>query len=791
MDTVFEKELRESLYLHIPLKPDMERSLETLDLKKEVLAERVIWDGQDAKKWTFDGEGRATVKDGKLSLKTGARNNHWPQTEARSVNAPTGHYATFGSYEAKLNVEGLDLSRYNRLYFKIRPLCNGMHSPCIRAAFINNGEVKIPDIYSREGWNCINLKNGEWNTCTWEIDSIAHDRVEEVSFIVHRYGKELSGSEELEYEICDIRLQQVKPNVVSGWQCEEETAVYSTTGYDVKGVKTAVANTEETMFSIVDAEDGTSIYSGQIQTVQVFHGAFQVLDFSEVQTQGTYKIVMGNFESRPFRIAADIFEPTVWKLMNFLFSERCGCPIPGKHGTCHQDVLAHHGGVSIVYAGGWHDAADVSQESVQTCETAHALMCVAKAVQAEHPVLAARLLEEAQWGTDFILRTRFGDGYRISGAGMRRWTDNLIGDFDDVEARASNNSFINFVMAACEAELQEGFSEFDRELAWKCLDAAKEDFAFAYERFKITGVESYEMMEHAHGSAISQYYAAALWAASVLYRYTKEELYRERVYEFIHSLMECQETGKGSLPMKGFFYRDEVHSQIMHSAHQCREHLFAEALSAACRALPDDPEKPLWENSMKMYGEYLKGLMKYNAPYGMIPAGMYEMREIYDKEAFRRVHEDRVVYEEEINNYTEQLKNGISLGKDCYLKAFPVWFSFRGNSGVLLSMGKAATILGRYFEDEELLQIGREQLYWTLGKNPFGQSLIYGEGDRYGQMYTALLGETVGELTVGVETKGNLDEPYWPPANIATYREVWTTPPTRWLWIAADLMAAV
>ena len=788
MEKTLEKELQESLYIHIPLKPDMEKSLETLDLKKEILEEAVIWDGKGLTPWTFEGEGRAKVENGRLILKTGSRSNHWPGEEARSVNAPTGIYATFGSYEAKLNVKGLDLSKYNRLYFKIRPNCKGMHSPCVRAAFINNGTVKIPDAYSREGWNCINLKNEEWNTCTWEIDSIAHDQVEEVSFIVHRYGREVSGSEELDYELCDIRLQKVKPNVVNGWQCQEETAVYSTTGYDIKGRKLSVANTKEKNFAIVDLEKGETVYSGQVETVNVFHGSFQVLDFSSLKTEGTYKIVMGEFESSPFQIAEHIFETTVWKLINFLFGERCGCPVPGKHGTCHQDVIARHRAVSVVYAGGWHDAADVSQESIQTCETAHALMSVARAVRSDSPVLAARLLEEAQWGADFILRTRFGDGYRASGAGMRRWTDNFIGNFDDVEARVSNNSFVNFTMAACEADLYDGFYQFDKALAWKCLEAAKEDFAFAYERFLRIGVESYYMMEHAHGSALSQYYAAALWAASLLYQYTKDSQYVLKIHEMADNLLLCQETGEGDLPMKGFFYRDEAHSQIMHSAHQCREHLFAESLASACKALPEDSERGKWENALKLYGRYLKGLMKYNAPYGMLPAGIYEMREIYDKEAFRRVHEDRVVFEEEIENYKEQLENGISIGKDCYVKAFPAWFSFRGNSGVLLSMGKSATVIGKYFDDEELMQIGREQLYWTLGKNPFGQSLIYGEGERYGQMYTALLGETVGEITVGVETKANLDEPYWPPANIATYREVWTTPPTRWLWIATDLM---
>ena len=73
MEKTLEKELQESLYIHIPLKPDMEKSLETLDLKKEILEEAVIWDGKGLTPWTFEGEGRAKVENGRLILKTGSR----------------------------------------------------------------------------------------------------------------------------------------------------------------------------------------------------------------------------------------------------------------------------------------------------------------------------------------------------------------------------------------------------------------------------------------------------------------------------------------------------------------------------------------------------------------------------------------------------------------------------------------------------------------------------------------------------------------------------------------------
>lgn len=170
----------------------------------------------------------------------------------------------------------------------------------------------------------------------------------------------------------------------------------------------------------------------------------------------------------------------------------------------------------------------------------------------------------------------------------------------------------------------------------------------------------------------------------------------------------------------------------------------------------------------------------------MIPAGIHHMSEADDKETFELLHL-LVTFDEERANYEEQLKNGIALGNDYYVRMFPVWFSFRGNSAILLGMGKAAGIVGRYFGDEKLKEIAREQLYWMSGKNPFCQSLIYGEGARYSQQDANYPGEMTGEMPVGIETLENEDEPYWPSGNNATYKEVWLTPAGRWLSIIAEL----
>lgn len=785
MNTQLQQSLLDSLYVHYPLQPDESNSIEKKNLKKEVLHCTSLWNGSDMSLWSFTGEGHAQVSEEGLMLTTWSRADHWPESEVRAHDAAAGAYATFGSYIAKLDVSKLDLSVGNRIRFRIKPECEGLRQPIVRVGFVNDGEVKIPDAYSREGFHAMNLKNHQWNECEWEIDSIAHDKITEISFNLHRYGKDVATGDNLTFTLADIRFEKVKPNVVHGWQLEDDGIAYSTTGYAYQGKKTAVVNTSASTFSLMRKEDQREVFHGEIKRVDNHLGSFGVIDFSAFCEPGEYYLAYGEKKTESFAIGQDILESGLWKLINFLYCERCGYPVPKVHGTCHQDVLAEHNGLKMVFTGGWHDAADVSQQAMQSAEVLDGILAAAKAVEKTKPMLYLRMMEEANWGVDYILRMRFGDGYRASHAALRRWTDSLIGNMDDEAADVNNRSFENFVFAAVEAKAAEMFAAMDPELAWKCRETAKEDFAFAHKRFCEVGLEEPHMVEHTAGASLSQYYAAALWASARLYSRTGDEEYQEMAKDYGRKLLACQETGEKG-PMSGYFYRDEEKKHIVHFSHQARDHIFALALAEACQSFSSHPDKPAWEQALKLHGEYLKKLTAYTHPYGMLPAGIYHSSEAQDEATFSVLH-PTADYAREKENYLEQLKNGISLGDGYVIRVFPVWFSYRGNSAIHLSMGKAASVLGQYFGDKELKDIAWEQIYWTLGKNPFNQSLMYGEGKNYGQQYTALLGETVGEMPVGVQTRRNEDLPYWPPANIATYREVWTTPPGRWMWIAADL----
>lgn len=782
--TEFDQQLVHSGMLHWRIEPEYSHSLESHILKKKVTDKVPLWDNKTISIWTKSGDGTLYISsNGSLFCTTQARAECWPQGSPED-----GDYCAFGEFGIHLNCNHASWQKYNRLHFFVRPQCPGMHSPLLAIQLYNDGLEKIPDKYYREGYHTIHLKNYQWNECVWEFPSLPRDCVSGLKFIIHRYGMELSMENKLEFELRDISLEYT-PEIshTLGWECDKNAVSYSTEGYWSQGRKTAITSTPVGQFFLCDSTTSKIVYSDVPKIIRNEKGTFYLLDFTSFSEKGMFYLKTDFFQTAPFLIAIHPLYQSVWKIVHFLYCERCGFPVGKGHGTCHGDILASHNGIKLAYQGGWHDAGDVSQQTLQTAEVVHSLLEMAQKVQDKEPSLYYRLLEEATWGLDFVLRMRFGDGYRATSAGIRRFSDGLIGNFDDCDARVHNYAFENFVMSGVEAYAAKVFEKIDPPLAEKSYAAACEDFHFALERFEKYGIERYIFFEHSWNSSYSLHQAAASWAASLIFDCQKDVEYSIYAVSFAQKMLQCQEVGQtDGCPMSGFFYRDTSSKEIVHFNHQSREQLYMQALEVLCRTQPSHPALPVWEQAMRLYGDYLKQCFSYSAPYGMQPAGIHKMDEYLDSKTFPLLHL-MTTFEEDSSNYLEQLKSGISLNENYCLRQFPIWFSFRGNTAVHLASGKAASLLGRYFHDDNLLQIAREQIYWTFGKNPFCQSLVYGVGNNFAQQYGALNGEMVGSIPVGIETRNNTDVPFWPMENNATYKEVWTTSAGRWLWVAADL----
>lgn len=786
-----QQSLQESLvetgFIHRPLTLDTSRSLEEAGLKKKVLYSTPLCNMENLNGWSYHGIGkmqhiteRSINGKGSLRLQTPNDISGWTNSD----------HAVYGSSQATYHVGGQNWEKYNRILFYIYPDCEGARNIHLNLYLQNDGKLKVPDEYGREGSHEINLINRQWNKCYLEITELPRDKVTKLIFGSTAFGRDRTTGKMLQFDIDGIELQQIEnPEIVSGWMPAPGKIVFSTTGYAINGNKTAIINNGEKKgagtFQLINNE-GKAVYKSTVSTQKTQLGTFDVIDFTPFNQEGEFRIKTGNITTAPFLIGKNIWQSSVWKALNFIFCERCGYPVPEKHGNCHADIFATHKGRTLAYNGGWHDAGDMSQQSLQTGDVMFALFEMANKVKGKNNDLYFRLLEEAEWGLDFVLKCRFGDGYRASSAGMAIWTDGMTGNADDTPARVHNNPFDNFLFSGMEAYAAMSLHNDDM-LKENLIKVAKEDFGFAMESHKKDGYGNFKIFwEHSYNTSESQYTASASWAASMLYKLTGDSYYAEQARNFADYVLACQRTEplKDKDKIRGFFYRDKSKKVITHFNHQSREQVYMQALIALCETQPKHARYNEWKNSITMYADYLKKMMQYSQPYGMIPSGIYHADEAKDSTSFNAQH--LFPGKEATKDYARQLENGIKLDSEHYLKIFPVWFSFRGNTAIHMAMGKAAALCGNFLADKELMKIAEEQLYWVVGKNPFGQSLMYGEGSNYAQQYAALPGEMIGEIPVGIQTKYNEDKPYWPQANNATYKEVWLTSAGKWLSLIAE-----
>ena len=731
-----DEEIRMSHMLHSPLPLDGSRSVEACQLKQPVLLSEAIPLDNNAGRWRHEGFGRMEyIADSGLCLTV-------PVHTGERAKGPAGDpdYATFGRASLSLNMDGRDLRPFTRMVMEVKPVCHGVMIMNLNAVLQNAQPNTL-------GAHLINLTNNRWNTVVFDISGLERDSVMSLTLYTDLKGRNEALCDSITYMLRNLRLEQVqeKPKEI-GWDVQPGCIAYSSTGYLAKGRKTAIAdNSLGGTFSLVDEKSGKVCFTGKAEPKHTSLGNFKVLDFSSFNKSGYYRIKLGGTVTEPFLISDDAFLDTQWKLLNFIFCQRCGYEVPSIHGVCHQDVFCDHAGKEICYGGGWHDAGDLSQQTLQTADVAYSLLEAYLHNKDSHPLLAKRLLEEAEWGLRFVLRCRFGDGFRASSLGLLHWTDS-------------------------------------QSLRDSLAKAATEDFHFAEKKFQRDGYDHFpHIMEHTYNTSPSLFQAARSWSATQLYLLTGESTYAKVATSSIRYVLKCQEKEGFS----GYFYRDTTRRAPVHFIHQSRDQLFPQALIALCKSQPSHPDVPQWNDAIRRYADYLKRLMPYTEPYGMISSGIWQAKEYEDSEGFHSLHIFAPSNAQQL--FDRQLHCGEKIDESHYLRRFPMSFSiFNGNEAIILSTGKGAAMCGHYLKDETLCQIGLEQLYWTVGKNPFCQSLIYGEGHRYPSLDSFSSGEITGEIPVGIRSFGDEDVPYWPQTNNACYKEVWVTSAGKFLSLIAE-----
>lgn len=761
-ELAYDPALREQLlatdYLHRPLPLDTARAMETYSKQLAVLESCML------------------LPELVLDVPT--------TTGKRPVGSPDDpDYAIFGTVDYTLHVQDTDWQPYDRISMDVYPEYQGTGVVNLNLQIQNATPADV-------GAHLINLTPGRWNRVVYEFGELPREEVRALRFYTDIKGRHASGSDSVRYTVRNVQLESTGVKAQEkGWIPQDDRIIYSMSGYLPEGQKTAILSSAHIHkpFTLIHLDSGKTVLQGRVERSDNSIGTLGLANFSTVTKPGLYRLRVGDLETEPFAISSQAFEASAWRVLNFIYCQRCGDAVPGIHDQCHTDLYCDYLGKSYSYGGGWHDAGDLSQQTLQTGDVAFALLETAEKYRESRPQLYQRLIKEACWGLRFVLQCRLGDGYHASSLGLLHWTDNQPGTFDDIHTvRKQNHAFDNFLYAAYEAYACRVLGP-EHPLYDSLRKAALEDYQYAVEQYTRHGIQPYaHIMEHTYNTPPSVFMATASWAATQLFQLTGDESYALKAAEYIQYTLKCQET-QGTRPeLKGYFYRDENRLSLVHFIHQSREQLLAVSLVDLCRSQPHHQQFQEWKDALDLYAQYLQSLMPYTAPYYMASSGTYSATEYRDEAGFQSLH--IFAPADAVDRYTRQLTTGgIPLDDTHYLKRFPVWFNiYNGNQAIILSLGKAAAVMGKYLHNHTLMEYGRAQLYWTVGRNPFGQSLIYGEGHHYPSMDSFSSGEIVGETPVGIRSWKDTDEPFWPQTNNACYKEVWMTSAGKWLSLIAE-----
>ena len=761
--------LDETFYVNKEIRDNIKDCAETRWLNKKVTDFVTVHSGGNTDNATVSG--RATLEVAK-EMKYEGKNCLCLISDTKIENITPRP-----SCSINFALDKMDLSAYNRISAWIYPEATGYQNFYFHFSIGNPGKTQS---------HAPSLIPNKWNRVTWEIADIERDAVERFGITPYLGGCPPEALPTLKVYIGEIRAEKVEPEYDLGWELKDRIA-YCHSGYLPKMKKVAIAqDVTDSNFHLYDLKH-KMVYENKVRKISHESGVFYELDFSDFKTCGEYYIKVDNRKTKSFLIDEQALDESIWKSINFMRLLRCGEDIAGVHSACHLNCRVVHPETqaSVPSFGGWHDAGDLSQYEICTAEIAHAILELALRVKNKDKMLYERLLNEGKVGISWLLRTRFGDGYRALGVTHLMWRDNVLQPDNDSVRRntAENGPFENFLAAAACAVAAGAYKEEDSVFADWCLRVAEEDFNFAKE-----GYEKGVFTPRWGSNIDSQVCGSAAFAAAELYALTGKEEYVKLGAEYAKTILACQksEYPEWTIPIRGFFYENPAHTKTLTYEHRGHEQSPAQGLARLYELIPNHPDKDKWKKGMELYGEYIKKTCELAPLYNLLPAHVYELDKL-NLERFT-IRGDEGVFERAHQDLQNQIKAGIKLSDNAYLRIMPVAYTRRGFHATLLSKAKAVSVIARMLKDKQLQQIAMNQIEWTLGKNPFASSTMYGEGHNYHPLYVAFSRQMVGSLPVGIKTQGDADLPYWPVINNAVYKEIWGHVTGKYLFVLADLI---
>jgi len=714
-------------------------------------------------------EGKIIKPNGmELSLNNNVQHDLCPSIEIKTNKILNDSFSP-STTGIKIFFDNVEIRKYNRISIWMNIKAVGFQNFYCRFMLGKKGFAHIASV-----------EVDKWQRIMWEIEEREEIDVNELTITPYIFGCPPEGLTDISFYINKIDLEVVDKDYCKGWNLDNRIA-YCHSGYLVDSAKVALAqNIKDKCFYLID-ENNNVVFKNEATLQNTELGDFYKLNFTKFQEKGTFKIKIDDNETNYFEISENPYLSSLVKSLNFLRLLRCGEDIDGVHSACHLNCRTkHENGNTVPNFGGWHDAGDLSQFEICTAEMAHALLDLAQNVKDDR--LRQRILDEARVGVSWLLRTRFSDGSRALAVSYSSWRNNELeaNDSSVEKSKAEKGPFESFCSSAALAVASRMYEDKNYS-AW-CLRMAKEDFEFAGKWYN-AGIYTQRWGKNIDSQVCGQ----GLIAAAELYEVTKDSYYIDKAIEYSNIIMKCQEREYLlNKSIRGFFYEEVNHQYLLTYEHRGHEQSPIHGLCRIIQVYPDIENRDKIIESIQMYEEYIIQTISHTNPYYLLPGHIYNENKVnYDRFTIPTYMCTR---EEGIRRLKNQIKSGIKIKDDWYLRILPIAIQRRGFHATLLSKTKAISMIGKTLNNSTCRQIAINQLEWILGKNPFASSTMYGEGYNYHPLYVAFSRQMVGSLPVGIQTVGDDDEPYWPTYNNAVFKEIWGHTTGKYLWVLADII---
>jgi hypothetical protein len=687
-----------------------------------------------------------------------------------------------------------DWSGFNRLRMRIRPHDTGLASYRLVLALVSRDAGR--DASDPLPFHFLpGLRPNEWNEVVWEFSELDRAKVTEFAILLPLIGPLGAAAA---YDIEGFELQETKPEVISGWAIATTTIACNQHGYEPVSTKVALASPAGSSFKVIDAASGDNVAMLPARLVGSRIGRFAELDFTAITTSGVYRLAYGQavgpaFSIRPGR-DLELIEP----LLNAFYADRCGHSPDGRHAACHQSLSAQHNGRRIPVRGGWHDAGNLCQGAYRTALATDALFETLESTGSRLPsALRQRLAEEGSWGLDWLLGTRFGDGYRVVD-GSYSVLQAAPGAGDEIEFAAGNAAFEGFVFVATALRASRILAPIDPARARAARLAALEDYPAAVAAMPS---DLSALPEGANLPAPHELLAYACLAAVAMFEATGEPVRADEAVGYAARMLQLQERKvSNSLGISGYYRRDAAGVRRVTEWHTSFADAPANALAALCAALPDHAQRGRWREAAALEAQqYLRLGAAQTTPFHHPPTAIW--REA-DKRAYIQRATEQLGFAARYGapdiappaeapsvavDLDAELAAAVRLGPEEWLRTFPIAEDqvFHGAGVIQLARALALATTSRLKGDQALHDLARLQLDWMLGRNPFGASFVYGVGQRYASFMLQWTDDFVGAMPVGMDSRR--DQPFWPHTCHMTSREMWVVPVARMLALVSRL----